>query len=152
MPKERIVALSDVPQLKDAAAYWFHEKWGIPKEAYQESIEASLCGAEPVPQWYLALEGERILAGAGVIENDFHHRKDLRPNLCALYVEEEVRCQGIAGRLLQTICADMKARGLGTLYLVTDHTAFYERYGWEFFCLVQVEGEAQPSRLYRMIL
>lgn len=152
MPKERIITLSDFPSLKESAACWFHKKWGIPKEAYQESIEQSFSRAEPVPQWYLVLEGDRILAGAGVIENDFHDRKDLRPNLCALYVEKDVRCQGIAGRLLQTICADMKARGLDTLYLVTDHTSFYERYGWAFFCPVQVEGEAQPSRLYRMIL
>ena len=152
MPKERIITLSDFPSLKESAACWFHKKWGIPKEAYQESIKQSFSGAEPVPQWYLVLEGDRILAGAGVIENDFHDRKDLRPNLCALYVEKDVRCQGIAGRLLAFISADMKARGLSDLYLVTDHTSFYERYGWEFFCLVQGDGEPQMSRMYHRTL
>ena len=39
--------------------------------------------------------------GAGVIENDFHDRKDLTPNVCAVYVEEHCRCQGIAGKLLE---------------------------------------------------
>lgn len=29
-----------------------------------------------VPQWYLAMEGEWIIGGMGVIENDFHDRKD----------------------------------------------------------------------------
>lgn len=48
-----------------------------------------------VPQWYVTLGGQgEILAGAGVIENDFHNRKDLSPNLCALFVEAPYRCQG----------------------------------------------------------
>ena len=45
-------------------------------------------------------------------------------------------------------CADMKARGIDTLYLVTDHTTFYERYGWEFLCMVQSEEEPVSLRLY----
>ena len=65
-----------------------------------------------------------------MIANDFHDRKDLTPNVCALYVEPELRCRGIAGQLLAHICKDMAAKGIGTLYLVTEHTSFYERYGW----------------------
>ena len=32
--------------------------------------------------------------------------------------------------------------------LVTDHTSFYERYGWEFLCLVQGDGESNMTRMY----
>lgn len=32
-------------------------------------------------------------------------------------------------------------QGIETLYLVTDHETFYERYGWEFFCMVQGMGK-----------
>lgn len=32
--------------------------------------------------------------------------------------------------------------------LVTDHTSFYERYGWQFYCMVQGDGKEEPSRLY----
>lgn len=39
--------------------------------------------------------GEKIVAGMGLIENDFHDKKDLSPNVCAVYTEEEHRCQGI---------------------------------------------------------
>ena len=42
----------------------------------------------------------------------------------------------------------MKKRGIDTLYLVTDHVSFYERYGWEFLCHVQCDGESHPSRMY----
>jgi len=50
-----------------------------------------------VPQWYVVVQGDKIIAGLGVIENDFHDRKDLSPNVCAVYVEEAYRCRGIAG-------------------------------------------------------
>ena len=130
------------------AAAWFHQKWGVPLEAYRESMGECLAGNGPVPQWYLALEGDRIVGGMGVIENDFHDRKDLAPNVCAVYTEEDRRCQGIAGALLELVCRDMKELGIPTLYLVTDHTSFYERYGWEFYCMVQGDGEPELTRLY----
>ncbi len=143
-----IIRLKDQPELLTAAAQWFHEKWGIPPEAYLESMQQYLAGNHPVPQWYLALEQDRIIGGLGVIENDFHNRKDLTPNVCAVYTEEDRRLQGIAGALLARVCSDMKEQGIDTLYLLTDHTSFYERYGWEFFCMVQGDGDPEPSRMY----
>ncbi len=143
-----IIRLKDQPELLTTAAQWFHEKWGIPPEAYLESMQQCLAGNHPVPQWYLALELDRIIGGLGVIENDFHNRKDLTPNVCAVYTEENHRLQGIAGALLARVCSDMKEQGIDTLYLLTDHTSFYERYGWEFFCMVQGDGEPEPSRMY----
>ena len=86
-----LVRLTDRPQLKEQAAQWFHQKWGVPLAAYQESMEQCLSARSPVPQWYLAMEGERIVGGMGVIENDFHDRKDLSPNVCAVYTEPDCR-------------------------------------------------------------
>ncbi len=40
----------------------------------------------------------------------------------------------------------MKKYGIDTLYLITDHTSFYERYGWEFLCMVQGEGEPDMTK------
>ena len=88
-----------------------------------------------------------LIAGAGVIANDFHDRNDLTPNVCALYVEPELRRRGIAGQLLAHICKDMAAKGIGTLYLITDHTSFYERYGWEYLCMVQGD-DGEQMRMY----
>lgn len=144
----KIICLADRPDLKERAAQWFHEKWGIPLEAYRESMEECLTQKSAVPQWYLAMEDGQILGGLGVIENDFHDRKDLAPNVCAVYTEEAKRGQGIAGALLDRVCKDMSDRGIDTLYLVTDHTSFYERYGWEFLCMVQGDGEPGLTRMY----
>ena len=144
----QIVRLIDKPEMKEQMALWFSEKWSVPLQAYLESMDEALSGKTPVPQWYVAMEGSRIIGGLGVIENDFHNRKDLTPNVCAVYTEPDKRCQGVAGALLRFVCDNMKAKGIDTLYLLTDHTAFYERYGWEFLCMVQGDGESELSRMY----
>lgn len=73
-------------------------------------------------------------------------RPDLAPNVCAVYTDEPYRGRGIAGALLKTVCEDMGAMGIDTLYLVTDHTGLYKRYGWEFYCMAQ--GDDGPARRY----
>ena len=143
-----IIKIRESQSMAERAAHWFHSKWGIPSEAYQESIDDCLKKENPVPQWYLAMDGETIVGGLGVIENDFHDRKDLTPNVCAVYTEKEYRCQGIAGKLLNMVVSDMKSKGISPLYLITDHTSFYERYGWEFLCMVQGDGEPEMTRMY----
>lgn len=143
-----IIRLIDRPEIKEQAAQWFYEKWGIPLEAYKESMEECLSKRQIVPQWYIAVENGRIIGGLGIIENDFHDRKDLTPNVCAVYTEKDKRCNGIAGALLNYACTDMKEKGIDILYLVTDHTSFYERYGWEFLCMVQGDGEPDMTRMY----
>ena len=94
----KYVDLRENTELKENAANWFHEKWGVPVEAYLECINAYLTKKTEYG-WYLCLDGEKIVAGLGVIENDFHDRKDLAPNVCAVYTEEKYRCQGISGKL-----------------------------------------------------
>ena len=147
MLQYKIIKLKEKPELKEEAANWFHDKWGVPIEAYLNSMDASLCG-DKVQEWYLCLNEDKIIAGMGEIENDFHDRKDLSPNICAVYTEPEYRCQGIAGELLNYVVADNKNRGITPLYLVTDHANFYERYGWEFLCMVQGDGEPNMTRMY----
>ena len=43
---------------------------------------------------------------------------------------------------------ELRAKGITPVYLLTDHTGFYERYGWEFLCMVQGDGEPRMSRMY----
>ena len=131
--------LREKPQWKHPAAEWFHSKWHVPKEAYLECMDAYLSG-ETELGWYLCSDNSQIVGGMGVIENDFHDRKDLTPNVCAVYTEENYRCQGIAGNLLNFVYEDLKEKGISPIYLLTDHSSFYERYGWEFYCMVQGDG------------
>lgn len=141
------ITLRDKPEWKEKAAAWFHSKWGVPEEAYLECMSAYLGGTTEYG-WYLCTDGDRIVGGLGVIENDFHDRKDLTPNVCAVYTEEAYRGKGIAGRLLNMAVDDLRSKGVSPVYLVTGHTGFYERYGWEFLCMVQGDGEEHMSRMY----
>ena len=143
----KYIVLNEMPAIKEQAAEWFHGKWRVPKEAYLECMDAYLNG-ETEYGWYLCLDGDRIVAGLGVIDNDFHDRKDLTPNVCAVYTEEDHRGKGIAGRLLAMVVEDCRQKGISPLYLITDHTGFYERYGWEFLCMVQGDDEPTKSRMY----
>lgn len=142
-----LVKLREHGELAGAAAAWFHARWGVPEQAYAESMEACLKGAESVPQWYLAIEQGRIVGGCGVIENDFHPRHDLRPNLCALYVEPSHRLRGLARALIALALADMKSLGTDAMYLVTDHVSLYEALGWTFLCTT-TDNTGAALRLY----
>ena len=141
------ITLRERPELKNDAARWFHQKWGVPVEAYLACMDAYLSGKTEYG-WYLCLDGGNIVGGMGVIENDFHDRKDLAPNVCAVYAEKDYRRNGIAGHLLNMVVEDMRSKGISPLYLVTDHVGFYERYGWEFLCMVQGDGEPEMTRMY----
>ena len=141
------ITLRENPELIAQAAEWFHSKWGVPEEAYLSCMDSYL-KKETEYGWYLCLDGDSIVGGLGVIENDFHDRKDRAPNICAVYTEESHRCQGIASRLLNMAVSDLKRKGISPVYLVTDHTGFYERYGWEFLCMVQGDGEPDMTRMY----
>ena len=143
----KYINLREKPELKDASAEWFHSKWGVPKEAYLGCMEEYLNGATEYG-WYLCLEEDKIVGGLGVIENDFHDRKDLAPNICAVYTDEAYRKRGIAGALLDMAVEDLRAHGITPVYLLTDHVGFYELYGWELYCMAQGDGEPDASRLY----
>ena len=141
------ITLRQRPELAADAAAWFSSKWHVPLEAYLACMGAYLSG-ETEYGWYLCLAGETIVGGLGVIENDFHDRPDLRPNVCAVYTEAAHRGRGIAGKLLDMAVEDQREKGNTPIYLLTDHTGFYERYGWEFLCMAQGDGEETPSRMY----
>ena len=98
MKEYTYVTLRQKPELKEEAAAWFHDKWGVPQEAYLECMESYLDHGTEYG-WYLCLDSGQIVGGLGVIENDFHDRKDLTPNVCAVYTEKEYRCQGIRGAI-----------------------------------------------------
>ena len=105
------VTLRNVPELRDAAAEWFHARRGVPKDAYLECMDSYLHGDTEYGR-YLCLCGGRIAGGLSVIENDFRCRKDLSPNICAVYTDPQYRCRGIAGELPDMAVVDLKAKGI----------------------------------------
>ena len=87
----------------------------------------------------------------GVIENDFHARPDLTPNVCAVYVEPAFRGKGLVRRMMENLCRDMAQMGQTDLFLLTDHTRFYEKLGWQFQEMVRENG-GDFARCYHISL
>ena len=140
--------LRTCPALHEKAALWFGGKWNISPDLYRKSIGSAGTDGRAVPQWYVLVdEDDKIVAGAGVIENDFHERRDLSPNVCALFVEEAHRGRGVARYLLDRVRRDMGELGVERLYLVTDHSTFYEKCGWTFVTMVRGE-DGTEERMY----
>lgn len=142
-----IINLADHPELMEQAARWNHEKWGVPVDAYLDSMHQACQSSTGVPAWYVVMEGEQIIAGIGIIENDFHQRPDLTPNLCAVYVEPPYRMQGLARLLLNHACQALAAHGIHDAYLITDHERFYEKCGWRFYGMIK-ENSGGMTRMY----
>lgn len=42
MKNYQYITLREMPSVKEQAAEWFHSKWGVPKEAYLECMNAYL--------------------------------------------------------------------------------------------------------------
>ena len=144
--KYKIIDIEENKDYIEEASLWFSQKWKVSQNAYRDSMIDSL--THDVPSWLIVCDEDKIIAGLGVIENDFHPRVDLTPNVCAVYVEEAYRKQNIAGEMLNYIVNKMKMKNIDTLYLVTNHNSFYERYGWEYMCDVVCDGEDYNSRIY----
>ena len=155
MPSKRtapvILSLAEHPQLHAAAAAWFSSLWGVPVDAYRESMAAAAAppaATSGVPAWFVVPDQNGgFAAGIGIIANDFHRRPDLTPNLCALYVRPESRGRGLARTLLDHAVAHLRAHGVADAYLITDHTAFYEKCGWTFFGTIE-ENDGNMIRMY----
>ena len=81
------IKLRERPELKQTAADWFHSKWGVPTKAYLDCMSAYLRG-ETEYGWYLCLDDDKIIGGMGVVENDFHDRKDLTP-MSARFIQKK---------------------------------------------------------------
>ena len=146
-PLCEIILLRDRPELITEAAEWFSSKWNIPAQTYIDSMNEAL-SKKAVPAWYVVLNGEnKIIAGIGVIENDFHKRPDLTPTICAVYVEEAYRRQGLAKKLLDRATDDLAQCGINSVYLSTAHDSFYEKCGWKFYGMVE-ETDGNMVRMY----
>ena len=143
----KFVTLRERKDLSLDASKFFSSKWGLDVEAYYQSINDYI-NHKTEYGWYLCLDENKIVGGIGVIDNDFHERKDLFPNLCALYVEEEYRNKGIGGNLLKMAVKDLKSKGINKVYLITEHINYYKRYGFKFLTMVKTTDDNSYLRMY----
>ncbi len=91
---------------------------------------------EPQTRIPFALVAEcdgRLCGNTLVIESDESSRPKLTPWLAALWVDEDMRKQGVAASLLDEAIRRSAALGVGQLYLIARPALrdFYAKKGWE---------------------
>ncbi|HAT4985767.1 TPA: GNAT family N-acetyltransferase [Serratia marcescens] len=148
-----MISVRHTPELAPRAIAYFQRRWATAETLimYEDAINRSLGAANPLPQWYLLMENDRILGCAGLITNDFISRGELYPWLCALYVEEAQRGQGCGAKLIEHVAAETRRLGFPQLHLCTDLEGYYERSGFVYNGLgYHPWGEA--SRVYSRAL
>lgn len=111
-------------------------------------MNEALVSKTGVPSWYYIKYDNKIIAGLGVIKNDFHKRHDLTPNICAVYVNEGYRMHGIAKELLNYTCNELRKKKIENVYLITTHKDFYERCGFNYYSDIE-ENDGKIVRCYQ---
>lgn len=129
----KIISVRKNPEFNDEAIKYFQSKWANENsmKVYEDCITHCITSHNPLPQWYLLMDAEKIIGCAGLITNDFISRMDLYPWVCAVYIEEEYRGNSYGSLLLERAKNDAKAGGFSNLYLCTEHIGFYEKYRFE---------------------
>lgn len=128
----KIVLVNENAEYKKIAIEFFQKTWANEKKEkiYEDCILH--CSTEGIlPKWYLLIEKNKVIGGAGLITNDFISRMDLFPWICALYVESAYRGKSYGSLLLKKIIDDAKRDSFKSVYLCTDHKGYYEKYGFK---------------------
>lgn len=128
--------LRERPQHADAVAeriwraFWRHR--GKPLRAIRDGVENFLEPGVRIPFALVAERDGRACGNALVIESDEPSRPHLTPWLAALWVDEDMRGQGVAAALLDDAIRRTAALGIDRLYLIARPALrdFYGRRGW----------------------
>ncbi len=151
MENLQIKSVRKYPNEWQAFSGYISSKWtdADGKRLYDDCISHAANAVFCLPEWWVAYEGGTPVGCVGLITNDFISRMDLMPWLCALYVNEDKRGRGIAGKLIACVKEYAGKNGFSHIYLATDHVSFYEKYGGT--CIGEgVHPWGETSRIYQM--
>ena len=97
----------------------------------------------------LLTENDRLAGFCTYAERDEIPGDDLTPWAGFVYIFPQFRGRRRTGKLLEHVYRLAKADGFPCVYISTDHTGLYEKYGCTFFRTMRnVHG--QESRIYRL--
>lgn len=148
----KVISIRQNPEYKEKAIEFFQKSWSeILPIIYEDCISNSIDAEQSLPQWYLLVKDEEIIGCAGLITNDFISRMDLYPWLCAMFINEDHRGNHYSELLINKAKEDTKDSGFKYLNLCTDHTGFYEKYGFKYIGQGYHPWE-EESRIYQIEL
>ena len=95
----------------------------------------------------LLTEGDELVSYCTFAEKDDIQPTDLTPWVGFVYTFPEHRGHRYAGLLFGEVERLAKERQVTEVYLSTNHIGLYEKYGWEFFGMMD-DMDGEPSRVY----
>lgn len=103
------------------------------------------------PKVFLLTEGDRLVSFCTYTEKDDIQPTELTPWIGFVYTFPQYRGRGHIGKLFEHIEALAAKENIRYIYLSTNHTGLYEKYGFEFYQMMDdIKGE--PSRVYRKLI
>lgn len=153
-----IVPLARLPHLAGVLGGWAYGEWyagrDVPRAAVIESYRRRAVEHDELPIAWVAVDGDRPAGMVSLKPEDLWSRRDLGPWLASLYVDPPHRTRGIATRLVETVVASSRDRGLARIFLFRSHEwldDFYLKRGWAFYdeC---VDNDGGPAKIYVMEL
>ena len=95
----------------------------------------------------LLTDGDELISYCTYAEKDDIQPTDLTPWIGFVYTFPQHRGHRYAGLLFAEIERLAKQEGVTDLYLSTNHVGLYEKYGFEYLCMLD-DVEGTPSRIY----
>lgn len=95
----------------------------------------------------LLTDGDELISHCTFAQKDDIQPTDLTPWVGFVYTFPEHRGHRYAGKLFEEVERLSRARGISAVYLSTNHIGLYEKFGFEFYDIMNdIDGE--PSRVY----
>ena len=128
--KEKQEFLKEVAELTQ-------KEWGKKtnsKEEFEKKINKKISKIinnfdNPLYCKLVLLDDDILIGFISIFPTDGDERKDLSPWYATMYVKEEYRGKGYSKILNDAILEEAKKRGFKKLYLKTDLTNYYEKFG-----------------------
>ena len=95
----------------------------------------------------LLTEGDELISFCTYAEKDDIQPTELTPWVGFVYTFSEHRGHRYAGKLFEEIERIAKESGIPEVYISTNHTGLYEKYGCEFKTMMN-DMDGAPSRVY----
>lgn len=96
----------------------------------------------------MLIDGKELISFCTYSEKDDIQPTDLTPWIGFVYTFPEHRGHRCMGTLFQEIEKLARADNVQELFISTGHTGLYEKYGYEFYQMMN-DMHGEPSRVYR---